>query len=80
MSSETHAALEDAIRAHVADIQDGEIVTDWALITASTAFENIGTMRLTYGLEAPEQQPQHVTIGLLEYARQTYLESGDDDE
>jgi hypothetical protein len=74
-----HDDMLAAISAYVAEVTDGGIVTDWALVTASTEMEDIGSMRATYRLDCPENQPEHVTLGLIEYSRQTYL-SGDGDE
>lgn len=62
MSDATRAALEQAIRDHVADEADGEtrLVTDWYLITAAVSEE----VNVTNYLHVLSDSPTHVHIGL----------------
>lgn len=80
MSDSTKAALEHALAAHIADVADGDLVTDWTLIAACTSMDNIGTGATRYWCEGKTAQPVHVTIGLLQYARETTTWSDDDDD
>ena len=80
MSDETHAALTAAIAAHVADTGDGRIVTDWALVAATTSLEDIGTGRTSYLLEGNQYQPVHVMAGLFHWGRENAVFSEDDDD
>jgi len=68
MSDDTKANLEAALHAHIADEQDGRIVTDWAMVVASTTVEDIGTGATFYQFQANTGQPAHVSYGLLSYA------------
>lgn len=79
MSAETKTALEAALAAHIADVTEGDIVTDWTLISATTSMEEIGTGKTSYWCEGNEGQPIHVTVGLLQYARETATWGDDDD-
>ncbi len=79
MSDETRAALEAALAAHVADRCDGAIVTDWALIAATSSLDDIGTGRTSYFVEANERQPIHVMTGLFRYAAVHVLWDTDDE-
>lgn len=78
MSAETYAALEDAIRAHVADeAHDGHtLLTDWYLLTAGVAPE-IGT---TDYLHICSDMPLHSALGLVTVAfrRLNQLSEADD--
>lgn len=78
MSDKTKAALDAAIAAHVSETGDGAIVTDWALIAATTSVENIGTGTTRYLLEGNDNQPVHVMTGLFRYASERVI--WDDDE
>lgn len=80
MSDETRAALEAALAAHIADVCDGALVTDWALIAANSSLEDIGTGRTSYFVEANENQPIHVMAGLFRYASEHVLWPSDDDD
>lgn len=80
MSAATKAALDAALSAHIADVIDGYLITDWALIAATTSVENIGTGTTRYWCEGNEGQPVHVTIGLLQYGRETTTWGDEDDE
>ncbi|MGM7680093.1 hypothetical protein [Microbacterium sp. A94] len=78
MSDQTKVALDAAIAAHVAETGEGSIVTDWALIAATTSMENIGTGTTRYLLEGNDNQPVHVMTGLFRYASERVM--WDDDE
>jgi len=80
MSDATKAALETALSAHIADVTEGDILTDWTLIAASSTVEDIGTGTTRYFCEGNEGQPIHVTIGLLQYGRETTTWADEDDE
>lgn len=74
MSEATKADLERALTAHIADVTDGDIITD------CTSMDEIGTGTTRYWCEGNNAQPVHVTIGLLQYARETTTWSDDDDD
>lgn len=80
MSTATKAALDSALAAHIADLSDGHILTDWALIAATTSVDNIGTGTTRYYCEGNDGQPIHVTIGLLQYGRETATWGDEDDD
>ena len=67
MSDATKAALEAALSAHIATVTDGDILTDWAMVAATTTLDDIGTGTTQYWCEGNTAQPVHVTIGLLRY-------------
>ena len=79
MSDETKAALEAAVTAHIADVTEGDLVTDWAMVAATTTLDNIGTGTTRYWCEGNNAQPIHVTIGLLRYGSE-HATFGDDDD
>jgi len=66
VSAQTYAALEDAIRAHVADEgHDGHtLLTDWYLLTAGVSGE-VGT---TDYLHVCSDSPLHSALGLVTVA------------
>lgn len=81
MSDQTKAALDAAVAAHVADTGDGDLVTDWALIAATTSVENIGTGTTRYLLEGNDNQPVHVMTGLFRYASERAIwDDGEGDD
>jgi hypothetical protein len=80
VSDRTKADLDAALAAHVADVGDGSIVTDWALIAATTTVDNIGTGTTSYLLEGNDNQPVHVMTGLFRYASERTLWDDDEDE
>lgn len=82
MSDQTKSDLDAAIAAHVADTGNGSLVTDWALIAATTTVENIGTGTTAYLLEGNDNQPVHVMTGLFRYASERVIwdDSEGDDE
>ena len=79
MSAQTYAALEDAIRAHVADeAHDGHtLLTDWYLLTAAVSIE-AGT---TDYLHTCSDSPIHAALGLVTIAfrRLNRLSESDDE-
>jgi hypothetical protein len=79
VSAETYAALEDAIRAHVADeAHDGHgLLTDWYLLTASVSGQ---TMDTTDYLHICSDMPTHSALGLVTIAfrRLNHLSETDD--
>ena len=80
MSDQTKAALDEAVAAHVADTGNGDIVTDWALIAATTSAENIGTGTTRYLLEGNDNQPVHVMTGLFRYASERVVWDEDEED
>ena len=67
MSKQTKAALEDAIRAHIADVQPGTTIVAWELVSASIDNETNGDGVSHYWLEQADGQPLHVCEGLLRF-------------
>lgn len=62
MSAETYAALEDAIRAHVADSNpEWPVLTDWVLLAASAGNDAL----LTGYTDACSESSSHALEGLL---------------
>lgn len=80
VSDQTKADLDAAIAAHVSATGDGAIVTDWALIAATTSVENIGTGTTRYLLEGNDNQPVHVMTGLFRYAGERVVWDEDEEE
>ena len=79
MSAETKAALDAALAAHIADVTDGNMLMDWALIAANAPWESIGTGVVSYWIEAPTNQPVHVMAGLFRYAGEHVIWDDDDE-
>lgn len=79
MSAETFAALEDAIRAHVADEAQGghTLLTDWYLLTAAVSGS---VMDSTDYLHICSDMPVHSSLGLVTIAfrRLNRLSEADD--
>lgn len=65
----TKQRLDEAMRDYISEATEGTILTDYFLVTASTDMEDIGTGRTMYVLCTAENQPPHVTLGLIAYAR-----------
>ena len=82
MSVDTKTALDAAIAAHVAATGDGRLVTDWALVAATTTVEDIGTGTTSYLLEGNNNQPIHVMAGLFRYGAEKAIWGfeGDNDD
>lgn len=80
MTVDTKAALEAAIDAHIAEQCDGNLVTHYALIAATTTMADIGSGATSYFLEANSHQPLHVTIGLLSVGIDRVSNMDDDDD
>jgi len=78
MSRETKLALDEALRVHIASETDGDILTEYSLVTASISMDDIGTGRVTYYLEGPDHQPAHVSTGLLRLAESLVLQAIDE--
>ena len=78
MSDQTKADLEAAISVHVADMTEGNLLTDWSLVIASTSVDDIGSGATDYRFEANTGQPPHVSYGLLTYAIQASVWNEDD--
>jgi hypothetical protein len=78
MSDPRETRLEDAIREYITtapDADEGAIVTDWIVLAATYLPEHDGQAH-GYWRVMPERQPLHVSLGLLEEARQAYLANG----
>lgn len=64
MSEQTKAALDEAIRLHVADQTEGRIVVAYELVTASIHVTEMGAGSAYYGRETADGQMLHVSAGL----------------
>lgn len=65
--TDTLAALDAAIQAHIATAYEGAFVDGWVLVTSSQALEHHDESN--YRIVTPETQPFHVDCGLVEIAR-----------
>ena len=76
MSAETYTALEDAVRAHLADesTSDG-IATDWYLIVAAESL----TEHTTHYVHIASTSPLHTLHGLVDLAHRRLLRDEDTD-
>ncbi len=72
MSNETHAALENALRAHVADEFPGALVTGWVAQTSFETEDDFTIGQTQYLRVVPEGQSIHVALGLVEFAAIQY--------
>lgn len=70
MSAETKEALEEAIRAHFADEQDGSMMVNYVIQISGIVPDNPDM--IAYSRESPDDQAMHVTMGLIEYLRRQY--------
>jgi hypothetical protein len=77
VSAETKAALDDAIRAHVADEGDGELrlMTDYYLVTAAISEDT----SVTNYLHVSSDSGTHVLIGLVHIGARRLNAHFDDD-
>ncbi len=66
MSNQTKAALEDAVRAHIADELDKTVVS-WALIAAAIDPASYADGGAHYWREQSDGQQLHVTEGLFRF-------------
>lgn len=65
MSSDTAAAIEDAIRAHIADeAEDPIYLTDWYVVTACAGTDQYST---SYW-HVSSNMPPHTSLGLISRA------------
>jgi hypothetical protein len=66
VSEQTKAALEEAIRAHVADEAEGEprVVTEWYVVTAAVGVE----AHETHYLHVVSEASWHALLGLVHRA------------
>jgi len=67
MSDQTKRALDEAIRAHLADEGQGDVTTAWLLVSGSLDSSNIEDDG-TVWMESPDGQPRYVSLGLIEAA------------
>lgn len=76
----TKQRLDDAMRDYIAEITEGAILTDYFLCTASMLVEDIGTGRTMYAFATAENQPPHISLGLIAYAHDngTVVDADDD--
>ena len=72
--------LDEALRDYIAEVSDGAILTDWVSIAAATTLDDIGTGRTLYTFICPQQQPPHITLGLIRYGADNGTITDDDDE
>lgn len=80
--SPAHRALDEAIRAYVAEFAPGEIVTEWFLPFVTVAPEyDAGEVSHSF---ASSGIPLHSRVGILTYhlanAKQDMIRSGQDDD
>lgn len=69
MSEETRRALDEAIVQHIRSESEGgdsRLVTGWVLYAASMSSADMANGTCGYMYEVPENQPPHVSIGLVE--------------
>lgn len=67
MSAETKAALEQAIRNHVADEREGDVVASWVVITEHVNL-NDDDDEMTHVLDiVPDMQSSMTTLGLTHF-------------
>lgn len=64
MSKDTSAAVDEAIRAHIADELDGRLCSGWALIGVAVNGEQVGHGGASYHYETMPGQPYHASLGL----------------
>lgn len=60
--------LDEAMRDYIAEITDGTYLTEYFLVAASTDVADMGTSRTIYVTVTAQDQPPHVSLGLLAYA------------
>lgn len=78
MSAETLAALDDAIRAHVRDLQDdGEVVVSWVIAAATRTYEHGGAVLIA---ASDDSMPQWEARGILSTALRSVDRAEDDDQ
>lgn len=65
VSDATKMALDDAIRAHIADECDGKTLMSWVMVTYAVQMEDFGTGAGGYYREVANGQALHITDGLL---------------
>lgn len=78
MSEVTYAALEDALRAHIADETDGGYLTAWTLAAAAVSPADPNETHYTY---ANHEGAPHEWLGLqaMAHRRAMRWEAGDGD-
>lgn len=71
---DTRAALEDAIRAHLATYPSGHgVLTDWVVIAAQETVNDNGESASSIGIALPaEAFPLHRILGLIDHAKVQY--------
>lgn len=78
MSAGTLAALDDAIRAHVRDLQDeGEVIVSWVVAAATRTYDHGGAV-LTAASD--DSMPQWEARGILATALRTVSRVEDEDQ
>jgi len=70
MSDKTKEAMEEAIRAHFADEQDGAMMVNYVIQMAGIVPNNSDI--IAYLRESPDDQAMHVTLGLIDYVGWQY--------
>lgn len=70
MSVETHAQLEAAIEAHIANECDGDITGAWVILAETTTLTELDTDESSYYIGTRENQSVFMTDGLLHTALQ----------
>lgn len=68
MSTDTKAALEAAIEAHVADECEGDLAGAWVLLAETTTLQNLDDEDSVFYLDFRQSQSRFLTDGLLHAA------------
>lgn len=66
MSKDTHAAVEQAIQAHIADEMEDGLVIAWHVSLAVKTSADFDENLTRYPSIGPIEQPHHVSLGLLQ--------------
>lgn len=82
MSADTHAALEAAIEAHIADECDGDLTGARVLVTETTTLDDLENDDSVFYWASRNGQSAFLTDGLLTAVlnRARYTRHGDDDD
>lgn len=75
MSEQTHADIDAAIAAHVADMFPGYYTSGWVLVSASAHLEKPNA--INYRLVTADNQALHIDAGLLDVGKKIIKDSWD---
>lgn len=65
MSADTKAALEQALSAHIADENDGDIATAWVIVAECASLDSLDNDESAYYVEGANAQSRFTGDGLL---------------